>query len=302
MTTMLRQILIPARNSMSHSLRSGSGVVFIVLTILAGLALANLAFAPIELGFIELEQFRDNAAQGIGVVLSLATLQQGDPDSIVGRMESGELVEMTMWARYLVLEKPMLLSITVLLLGLVLPLLLPLGSYTAISGDVQHRSIRYLLPRTTRTSLLLGRLLGCLLLAWMLIGVLMAGIVLYLGIVLSLDSWDELIPWGLRCTGALLCLSFPYVCLGVLCSTICRVPLVALFASAGVAVAVPVIAFSARAAWEPLGNLLYLLPWGYSHQLLSPDAQTVSMAMLYCLGHGVIFISIAHHQFRKADL
>ena len=147
MTTMLRQILIHARNSMSHSLRSGSGVVFIVLTILAGLALANLAFAPIELGFIELEQFRDNAAQGIGVVLSLATLQQGDPDSIVGRMESGELVEMTMWARYLVLEKPMLLSITVLLLGLVLPLLLPLGTYTAISGDVQHRSIRYL-PET----------------------------------------------------------------------------------------------------------------------------------------------------------
>ncbi len=79
MTTMLRQILIHARNSMSHSLRSGSGVAFIVLTILAGLALANLAFAPIELGFIELEQFRDNAAQGIGLVLSLATLQRTAP-------------------------------------------------------------------------------------------------------------------------------------------------------------------------------------------------------------------------------
>jgi ABC-type transport system involved in multi-copper enzyme maturation permease subunit len=302
MTTMLRQILIHARNSMSHSLRSGSGVAFIVLTILAGLALANLAFAPIELGFIELEQFRDNAAQGIGLVLSLATLQQGDPEAMLGRMESGELVEMTMWARYLVLEKPMLLSITVLLLGLILPLLLPLGSFAAISGDVQHRSIRYVLPRTTRTSLLLGRLLGCLLLAWILITALVAAIVMYLGIVLSLDSWDALIPWGLSCLGALLVLSFPYVCLGILCSTLCRVPLVALFASTGITVAVPLIAFSARAGLEPLGKLLYLLPWGYSHQLLSPDSQTVSQAMLYCLGHGLVFIAIALHRFRRADL
>ena len=58
MTRTLKQILSHARNSMSHALRSGSGVAFIVLTVLIGLALANFAFAPIELGFIELEAGR----------------------------------------------------------------------------------------------------------------------------------------------------------------------------------------------------------------------------------------------------
>ncbi|MAW78047.1 MAG: hypothetical protein CMJ95_11775 [Planctomycetes bacterium] len=302
MTRTLKQILSHARNSMSHALRSGSGVAFIVLTVLIGLALANFAFAPIELGFIELEEFRTGAAKGIGLALSLATLQQGDPDSFLGRLEAGELEDMTMWARYLVLDQPMLLSIIVLLLGLVLPLLLPLGSFAAISGDVQHRSIRYLLPRTTRTALLLGRLFGCLILSWLLITGLLVAIILYLGIVLSLDSWNDLLPWGIRCLGALLILSFPYVSLGVLCSTIFRAPMVALLASVGVAIAVPLIAFSARAAWEPLGQLLYLLPWGYSHQLLSPDGQTVTMATLYCLGHGLVFTLLAHLRFRRADL
>ncbi len=302
MTKTLKQIFCHARNSMSHSLRSGSGVAFIVLTVLAGLALANLAFAPIELGFVELEDFRINAAKGIGMALSLATLQQGDPETFLGRLEAGELQEMMMWARYLVLDQPMLLSITVLLLGLVLPLLLPLGSFATISGDVQHRSIRYLLPRTTRTALLLGRLLGCLVLSGILITGLVAAIILYLGIVLSLDSWQDLIPWGIRCLGALLVLSFPYVSLGILCSTVFRAPMVSLLASVGAAVAVPLIAFSARAAWEPLGQLLYLLPWGYSHQLLSPDGETVTTATLYCLGHGLAFTLLAHYRLRRADL
>jgi ABC-type transport system involved in multi-copper enzyme maturation permease subunit len=296
------QLIAHARNSMSHSLRSGSGVAFIVLTVLAGLTLANLAFAPIELGAIELDEFRTNVGKAIGVALSTATLQQGDAESFLGRLESGELQEITMWAQYLVLEQPMLLSLTVLLLGLVLPLLLPLGSFAVISGDVQHRSIRYLLPRTTRTSLLLGRLLGCLILSWLLIIGLLAAVVLYLGTVLSLYSWDELIPWAIRCLAALLVLSFPYISLGIFCSTIFRAPMVSLLTSAGAAMAVPVLAYSARSAWEPLGNLLYLLPWGYSHQLLSPDASTVSFAMLCCLGHGLIFTSLALYSFRRADL
>ena len=296
------QILLHARNSLSHSLRSGSGVAFIVLTVMVGLGLASLVFMPIETEMTTAEEFKKNAAQAVGYFLSVATLQPGEYNTFADRMGSGDLVELAMWGRYLVLDHPVLLSLTVILLGLVLPILLQLGSFASIAGDVQHHSIRYLLPRTTRASLLLGRLLGALILSWTVIACLQGAIVMYLGIVLPLDGWSALIAWGFQTLGALMVLTVPYVALGVLCSTIFRAPMVALMGSVGFTLAVPLIAFSSRQAWEPLGKLLYLLPWGYSHQLLSPDGHVVWKAALYCLGHGLIFTVIALLRLRRADL
>jgi len=304
----ISHILLHARNSMSHSLRSGSGIAFIVLTMMTGLGVASLVFMPIELEMISAEEFRDNAARAVGFFLAMATLQEGSFNTFEKRMEAGDLVELANWGRYLVLDHPVLLSLTVLLLGLVLPILLPLGSFASISGDVQHRSIRYLLPRTTRSSLLLGRLLGALVLSWTLITLLQGAIVLYLGIVLPLDGWSDLVPWGIRTLGALMVLCVPYVALGVLFSTLFRVPTVALLGSVGFTLAVPVISLSLNRAgeeWEMLGflgYLLYLLPWGYSHNLLSPDGQTVAWAMLFCLCHGFFFTIVAVLRIRRMDL
>ncbi|HIG04253.1 MAG TPA: hypothetical protein EYQ08_00755 [Planctomycetes bacterium] len=296
------QILLHARNFLSHSLRSGSGVAFIVLTVMVGLGCASLVFFPIESEIITAKEYKENAAQGVGTILAVVTLQPGKFSTLIEQIETEELVELAMWGRYLVLDHPVLLSLTVLLLGLLLPVLLQLGSFACIAGDVQHHSIRYLLPRTTRTSLLLGRLLGALILSWTVITCLQGAIVMYLGIVLPLDGWGALIAWGLQTLAALVVLAVPYVALGVLCSTIFRSPMVALMGSVGFILTVPLIAFSSREAWEPLGNLLYLLPWGYAHHLLSPDGTVVVKTVLYCLGHGLIFTVIAVLRLRRADL
>ena len=296
-------IVLHARQLIVHSLRTGSGVAFIFLTILIGLSLANLSVAPVELGLTTAEEFRESASKAIGFALAAATLRLGEEgEDVPSRMESGDLVDLGMWARYLVLENPMLLSITVLLLGLVLPILLPLGSFTSISSDVQHRTVRYLLPRTTRTSLLLGRWFGTLLLSWVLISLLLASVVVYLSIMLPAETTDSLISWAARCLLALCCLAMPYVSLGILCSASFRVPMVALLAAVGTTVGVPLLALSLQEAWEPLGKILYLLPWGYSHELLSPDPQKVSTAVFYSMGHSLVFLTLALWKFRKADL
>jgi ABC-type transport system involved in multi-copper enzyme maturation permease subunit len=91
----------------------------------------------------------------------------------------------------------------------------------------------------------------------------------------------------------------------VLFSTLFRVPTVALLGSVGFTLAVPVISLSLNRAgeeWQMLGYLLYLLPWGYSHNLLSPDGQTVAWAMLFCLCHGIFFTIVAVLRFRRMDL
>ena len=291
---------------MTHSMRSGAGVAFIFLTIIIGLSLANLTVTPVELEMITVEELQDSSAKFIGVALATATLRAsgGDDnsDSLTSRMETGDLVDLGMWARYLVVENPMLLSITVLLLGVVLPLLLPLGSFTVISGDVQHRTVRYLLPRTTRSSILLGRWLGSLILSWALILFLISSVVIYLSIMIPSESLEDLIPWGGRCFLALFFLTLPHVSSGILCSATFSAPMVALLAAIGATVGIPLLSLSLQEAWEPLGNLLYLLPWGYSHQLLSPSMENFFEASAYCLGHAALFLTLALLKFRRADL
>ena len=78
--------------------------------------------------------------------------------------------------------------------------------------------------------------------------------------------------------------------------------MVALLAAVGTTVGVPLLALSLQEAWEPLGKILYLLPWGYSHELLSPDPQKVSTAVFYSMGHSLVFLTLALWKFRKADL
>ena len=304
-----RHVLLHAQKLIIHSLRTGSGVAFIFLTILIGLSLANLSITPVELGFTTAEEFRESASKAIGFALATASLRMGvedenlPPDTdILSRMESGDLIDLGMWARYLILDNPMLLSITVLLLGVVLPLILPLGSFTAISSDVQHRTVRYLLPRTSRLSLLVGRWLGTLFLSWVLILLLLFSVVVYLSIMLPPEATESMVPWAGRCLFSLCCLATPYVSLGVLCSAVFRVPMVALLAAVGATVGTPLLALSLQEAWDPLGNLLYLLPWGYSHELLSPDGDKVFKAVAYSMGHSLLFMTLAAWRFRRADL
>ncbi|NCF56432.1 MAG: ABC transporter permease subunit [Planctomycetia bacterium] len=301
-----RHIGLHAIKVISHSMRSGSGVAFIFLTILIGLSLANLVVTPIELELITVEELQDSSARAIGIALATATLRASDGDdnqgTLTSRMENGDLIDLGMWARYLVIENPVLLSITVLLLGVVLPLLLPLGSFTVISGDVQHRTVRYLLPRTSRSSILIGRWLGSMILAWSLIIFLLCSVVIYLSIMIPSESLEDLIPWAGRCFLALFFLTIPYVSLGILCSATFSVPMVALLATVGSTIGVPSLSLSLQEAWEPLGNLLYLLPWGYSHELLSPTTHKVVEASAYCLLHGLLFLILALLKFRRADL
>ena len=111
---------------MTHSMRSGAGVAFIFLTIIIGLSLANLTVTPVELEMITVEELQDSSAKFIGVALATATLRAsgGDDnsDSLTSRMETGDLVDLGMWARYLAVDNPLSLSITARSFGLALPL------------------------------------------------------------------------------------------------------------------------------------------------------------------------------------
>ena len=150
--------------------------------------------------------------------------------------------------------------------------------------------------------MLLGRWLGTLLLSWILILLLLTSVVVYLSIMLPPEATESMVPWAGSCLLALCCLAIPYVSLGILCSATFRVPLVALLAAVGATVGTPLLALSLQEAWAPLGNLLYLMPWGYSHELLSPDGDKVFTAVIYSLGHSLLFMTLAAWKFRRADL
>lgn len=302
MAKMLREVLLHARHSLRHSMRSGNGVTFVVFSTFFGLGLANLLLEPIELGLIDdLEEFQQDLAKGIGIALAMASLQ--GPASTLGQLfDQGQLVEFSQWAKFLVLEQPMVLSATFLLYGLAMPLLIPLGSFSIIAADAQSGAFRYLLTRSRRWAIILGRFLGALVLADLVLLGLVVTLVIYIRVQIPVYSWEAIIAWGSHGLLALLALSIPYVALSLLISASVKSPRTALLATVVSIAGVPLIAFSAQNAWEPLGYLLYLLPWAYSHQLLHPDLSSAVFAGLACLGHGAVFLLMAMWVFERRDL
>jgi len=235
------------------------------------------------------------------MALAMASLR--GPASTLGQLfDQGQLIDISQWAQFLVVQQPMILSATFLLFGLVMPLLIPLGSFATIAVDAESGAFRHLLTRTRRWTLVFGRFLGALLLTALVLCALVATVVIYIRVQIPIYTWEALISWGGRGLLALLALSIPYVALSVLVSASVKSPRTALLASVIVVAGVPLIAFSAQNAWEPLGKLLYLLPWAYSHQLLHPDLANGVLAALACFGHGVVFLLAAIWVFERRDL
>ncbi|MFQ5655363.1 MAG: ABC transporter permease subunit [Planctomycetota bacterium] len=283
--------------SMRNSLRSGTGIVYVVLTVTFGLTMANLVISPIEQG-IGLESFQDGTEEVLDFGLGLLSLKAiGDVSE-----EAARALEYQHWAAFLVRERPMLLSAILLLLAICLPLLVATGAFNQLSGDIQYHGLRYQLLRTSRASLFFGRYMGNAIFSIVVMVALVLAVVLYLGIKLDIYSWGDLLPWGGRGLLALVILCLPYVALCLMISSFVDSPFGSLVICGIVIPAVPAVALAGMNAWEPLGYLIHLLPWGVHHQFLHPKMSHVAGAAAACIGYTAVFLSLGYWNFSRRDL
>ena len=200
------------------------------------------------------------------------------------------------------------------------PLLVAILGFDSISGDLQHKTVRFWTVRTRRWSYLLGKFFGL----W---GV-VSGVTLALMVVSSLGVLirgyihiGDFFTWGLRCWLVSALIVGTWAAVAIFVSSRFKTPLYALLTTfaAFFCMWLPgAIGWAVRwgsaigqgqdkegAARAIVVNIRwyeYLYPNGYDDLLLSPKPQNVAAGFGACAVYMILFVGLSSALFSKKDV
>jgi hypothetical protein len=131
-----------------NSLRSGAGVIFLVMSMIVGVVLAAFAIMPVELMQKEAAKLGESAraSQAFNKIVEDYGPRLLDFFTNVGTEQS----------QYLLRDKPAVVTLFIVLMIAFLPFLANLSGFNQTSGDIGSKGLRYLLLRTERPNIFLG--------------------------------------------------------------------------------------------------------------------------------------------------
>ncbi len=207
------------------------------------------------------------------------------------------------WAHFLVVEHSAMTSFCWLMLSVMVALAAATASFNQIARDAAQHGFHFLLLRTARRDIFLGRLLASALLAGAATLVLGAVAAVALGLAQPAQPWGPHLAWCARATAALVLTTLPYVAFGMLISTLIDGGLMALGTLYGLTLGLPILALVASAQiWEPLIWIINLLPAAVQFWLFNPSWWYVGGAALACLGYGALYAWLGLRHFQARDL
>jgi ABC-type transport system involved in multi-copper enzyme maturation permease subunit len=305
------------------SVRSGSGLVYLMIVLTFGLSVAHMLISPVELLMVQQERdmgHRDpNLVQEMIMSLGkpvvkfvLGTKSLGEVAKEASEqpmmmmpapmMEKADTTAAGQWAAFLLEERPALLSAIFLILVFGMPFAISFLAFNQISGDVQSRGLRYLLLRTERSNIFLGRFLGTAVFSTGVIAFLILTIVLYLGLKTGLYPAKALLVWSVQGFYALSMLMLPYIAVCAMISACVSSPFLSLILAKLIIAGTLLFAALGTFVWEPLKYIKYLLPWGWQNHLLHPSWLHWGGAGLACLAYTAVFLMLGYRRFEKRDL
>lgn len=295
-------VSLVARFWSKFALRTGGGLVFLLVLLITGLSVAGAFIAPVEQIVANPEVQR----------VSRETGERIDADRLVDEVARNEGVrDAVKWitggneeqTTYLLASKPALLSAIVLLLLMLYPFLVCFGGFNQTSGDIQNRGMRFLLLRTERANIFFGRFLGAATFTLVYAGLMLLLIVIYVAAKLRIYGFGELALWALQGWIALVFLALPYLAICSWISAAIDSPfgslvLVLLFTT------IPLAFLMAASAIlkADYGDLSRILPWGWKYDLLHVDLGKRLLAMVAMLGFTGLFLLLGLRTFHKRDL
>jgi hypothetical protein len=315
-----RQLALISGHALRHSMRSGSGLVFVLLALFFGLSVAHIIISPIEAlssqgtvssqgdraspgqGFLPSGSAADVERQIVGlarnvVFWALAPSESDDP----AEQRAAE-VKTERWVDFVLDERPALLSAILFIVVFGMPLLISFGAFNQTSGDIGNRGLRYQLLRTDRANIFYGRFLATAILTAAAQALVVAIVALYLGLKIQIYDGMAIAGWSLQGYLALVFLSMPYVAVCAWISAGNDSPMVSLVLCKLAIGGVLLVAVLGQFAWEPLYYVNYLLPWGIQNNLLAPDASTVALTAAACVGYTAVYVWLGARKFRTRDL
>ena len=305
------------------AVRSGSGLVYLMIALVFGLSVAHIIIMPVErLMALQEKQMGQTDPQAINkaiidigqpiiqFVLGIKSFEQVAKEAVSPQMslpnDNSTSAQSTPgfdpWTDFLIEKKPALLSVIFLILIFGMPFVISFLAFNQISGDLQNHGLRYLLLRTERCNIFFGRFIGTVFFSTAVMAIIIATITFYLGMKTRLYPATDLTIWAVQGFLALAILMVPYIAVCSLISASVNSPFLSLVLAKVVIAGVLLLAILGGFAWKPAKYILYALPWGWQNNLLHPAPDHWLVAVLASLAYTAFFLILGYIRFETRDL
>ena len=308
-----------------YAVRSGSGLVYLMIALIFGLTVAHILIMPVEQLMARQEQPDPQAIRNtiidmgrpiIQLVLGQKTFKEiiqqslafqprypDKPDDTPKAVQAGKSAAgFDPWTSFLLEKRPALLSAIFLVLLFSMPFVISFLAYNQVSGDIQSHGLRYLLLRTERSNIYFGRFLGTAIFSTAVMGIIVVTITFYLGMKTRIYPAPALAGWAVHGFLALAILMVPYIAVCSLISASVDSPFLSLVLANVTITGVLLIGVLGSLAWKPAKYLIYALPWGWQSNLLHPEPAHLLGAALACLLYTGVFLMLGYYRFERRDL
>ncbi len=291
------QVTLVASYWMRFSLRSGGGLMALLTFVITGLMVGAVFVTPIENLMNESNELGHTGQEAVEYVNELA--------------ESDQFVEVVTFvtgsteaeAHYLLRDNPAILSAIFVILLICFPYVTSIAAFNQTSGDIRNRGLRYLLLRTERPNIFLGRFLGTTYFITISMAVVVVLLSLYIGLKFGIYPMGDMMGWSAQGFVAFLLLTLPYIAMCAWISGLLDSPFGSLTLCL-LTTGFPILLFKTAddTIAADLEWLTRLLPWGWKADLLSGDLQTRLIGCGMMLVFTGFFLFLGLTSFRKRDL
>ena len=282
-------LVLIAWTHIRYSFRGASGLVFVLFALVGGLMIASMLIDPIE----KLQEQTGNSSEEL---IQQFVVEIGRP-ALKWSLNADE-----QQTEYLLMQKPAIVSAFLLMLMLGLPFIVSLGSFNQLSGDIGNKGLRYLLLRTERINLFLGRFIGTYLLNLVVFFSLIVIVLLYLIFKAGFYPTGEVVYWMLQGFTNIGIYALPYVALCAWISAAIDSPFGSLVLGLLIIGIWPIFVALAQKASPHAQYMNYVMPWGYKYWLLHPQTARWLLGMTVMLGFTAVFLLLGIRHFQKRDV
>ncbi len=296
-----RDLTIIASTWLRFAFRSGGGVLSLFMVMVIGLMIVNVSVSQME----RVGRFmagKDASQADVVKKISESNVVR----NVVEIVLDGTDDEVKAQSNYLMKEKPAMLSIALLILLYLVPFGVSSAAFNQTAGDIGSRGLRFLLSRTERPNIFLGRFLSAFLFIAGAFALLLLIVTSYLHFKLGIYSAGVLYGWAFRGIIAFTFYSMPYVALAAWVSCLMDKPFAAMamtyLASVGSTLVLFIIGAILSTAGAEQAWLSRLMPWGWRYDMFHNELDTQLLAYAAMVGFTVLFLFLGLASFRKRDL
>jgi ABC-type transport system involved in multi-copper enzyme maturation permease subunit len=294
------EIVLVAGRELRKSTRSIKGIILAILTVLVSVVAAFICILV-----------ESRARTKLGVSSTAAFRQAIEAAQVKGGTDPA--------VAHYVATMPLSLILFLKVLVWVGPILVMVLGFDGVSGDVQHRTIRYWTVRTRRWSYLLGKFFGL----WATVSTITLALTLLTSLAVLAFGYmtvTDFFTWGLRAWLITALILGAWTSLATFISSRFKTPLFALLSIVGSFFflwLLEVVGFlltvneafeqkqaGSAAAMSPIHPrwFTYLYPNNYDDLLLSPKLAHIAGGLGACAAFMLVFVGLATFLFAKKDV